>query len=102
MRRVFHKFNAIRTEIDGIKFASKKEAAYYQQLLLRRQAGDIIFFLRQVPFHLPGGVRYVIDFVEFLTDGSVRFVDVKGFKTSEYRAKKKMVEALYPIAVEEA
>ena len=101
MRRIFHKFNAKRTEIDGIKFASKKEAAYYQQLLLRQKGGDVIFFLRQVPFHLPGGVRYVVDFQEFLSDGTVRFVDVKGMRTSEYIAKKKMVEALYPINIEE-
>ena len=102
MRRIFHKFNAKRTEIDGISFPSKKEAAYYQQLLLRQKGNDVIFFLRQVPFHLPGGVRYVVDFQEFLSDGTVRFVDVKGMRTSEYIAKKKMVEALYPIKIEEA
>ena len=101
MRRIFHKFNAKRTEIDGIKFASKKEATYYQQLLLRQKGGDVIFFLRQVPFHLPGGVRYVVDFQEFLSDGTVRFIDVKGMRTSEYIAKKKIVEALYPINIEE-
>ena len=68
-----------------------------------KQSGAILFFLRQVPFHLPGGVRYVVDFVEFWAGGDVRFVDVKGFKTPEYKAKKKMVEEVYkPVIIEEA
>lgn len=96
-----HKFNAKRTDIDGISFSSKKEAVFYSSLKLRQSAGDILFFLRQVPFHLPGGVRYVVDFVTFNADGSVHFIDVKGFKTSEYLMKKKMVEATYPIEIEE-
>jgi hypothetical protein len=98
-----HKFSAKPTETDGIKFSSKKEAAYYQRLKLMKQSGAILFFLRQVPFHLPGGVRYVVDFVEFWAGGDVRFVDVKGFKTPEYKAKKKMVEEVYkPVIIEEA
>ena len=96
-----HKFNAVRTEIDGIKFSSKKEATYYQSLCLRRKAGEVLFFLRQVPLHLPGGVRYVVDFQEFHMDGTVHFIDVKGMRTSEYLTKKKIVEAVYPILIEE-
>lgn len=96
---VRHKFNAVRTEVDGVKFSSKKEAKRYSELLQAKVSGDILFFLRQVPFHLPGGVRYVVDFVIFWTAGSVSFEDVKGFKTSEYIAKKKIVEALYPIQI---
>lgn len=94
-----HKFGAKRTECDGIKFASKKEAQYYQELLLRQKAGEVIFFLRQIPFTLPGGVRYVCDFQLFLLSGDVQFVDVKGMKTKEYIAKKKMVEAIYPVQI---
>jgi hypothetical protein len=96
---VRHKYNAQRTEIDGIKFASKKEAAYYQQLLLARRSGDLLFFLQQVPFHLPGGTRYVCDFAEFWKDGEVRFTDVKGFKTPMYKVKVRMVESLYPVKI---
>lgn len=96
---VRHKFNAVRTEVDGVKFASKKEAKYYEGLLLAQRAGDLLFFLRQAPFHLPGGVRYVIDFMEFWRNGDVRFVDVKGFKTASYKAKRRMVEATYPIKI---
>ena len=96
-----HKYKAKPTIADGIRFDSKKEARYYEQLKILQKAGDVIFFLRQVPFHLAGGVRYVVDFQEFRKDGTVHFVDVKGYKTSEYTQKKRQVEALYPIEIEE-
>jgi len=73
----------------------------YQDLELRKKSGDIVFFLRQVPFFLAGGVRYVVDFVTFNSDGSVHFIDAKGFSTPTYKAKKKMVEAMYPVEIEE-
>ena len=95
-----HKFNATKTEFDGIKFDSKKEAKYYYELKMRKMAGEIIFFLRQVPFHLPGGVTYRVDFQEFHADGTVKFVDVKGMKTKDFIMKKKMVEDLYPVEIE--
>ncbi len=94
-----HKFNAVRTEVHGVKFSSKREATYYQQLLLAQKSGDLLFFLRQVPLHLAGGVRYVCDFLEFWKNGDVRFVDTKGFRTPMYIAKRKMVEATYPIQI---
>lgn len=95
-----HKFNAQRTEANGIKFDSKKEARYYQALLIRVRAGQVLFFLRQVPIDLPGNVKYRVDFQEFHADGSVHFVDVKGMETKEFKLKKKQVEALYPFEIE--
>lgn len=96
-----HKFRNIITEADGWKFSSKKEARYYEQLKLKQAAGEVLFFLRQVPVHLSGGVRYVVDFLLFNTDGSCRFIDVKGMKTAMYIVKKKLAEAQYPIRIEE-
>jgi hypothetical protein len=90
----------VRTESDGIKFDSKKEARYYDQLKLRVKSGEVLFFLRQVPLHLPGGVRYVVDFQEFHSDGTVRFVEIKGFETAQWLVKKKLVESFYPITIE--
>lgn len=101
MRIFRHKFNAKRTELNGIKFASRKEAEYYRELLLRQKAGEVVFFLRQIPIHLGGGVKYVVDFLEFWGDGTVHFIDVKGMRTPTYRAKKKMVENFYPFGIEE-
>jgi Protein of unknown function (DUF1064) len=94
-----NKYHAQRTVIDGISFASKKEAKYYGELQMAKKAGALKFFLRQIPIQLPGGARYICDFLEFWSDGQIRFVDVKGFKTPIYKLKKKMVEAAYPIKI---
>ena len=75
-----HKFKAKRTEVDDIKFSSKKEAKRYNTLKSLQNGGEIVFFLRQVPFHLPGGVKYVCDFLIFWANGIVTIEDVKGFK----------------------
>lgn len=99
-RSVKHKFNAKPVVSDGMHFGSKLEYAYYRQLLLRQRAGEIVFFLRQVPLHLPGGVKFVVDFVEFHAIGDVRFIDTKGVETPLFVTKKKMVEELYPITIE--
>lgn len=96
-----NKYGATATVIDGIRFASKAEANYYVGLTVARKSGDLRFFLRQVPFDLPGGVRYLCDFVEFWKNGDMRFIDVKGHKTNEYILKKKQVEALYPVEITE-
>ncbi len=98
-KNIKHKLHAKPTTVDNINFSSKLEARYYQQLLLRQKAGEVIFFLRQVPFHLPGGVKYVLDFQEFHADGNVIFTDTKGMATPLYIAKKKIVEAIYPIQI---
>ena len=96
------KYHAIMEECQGIKFQSKKEARYFRELQARVHLGAVKFFLRQVPFHLQGGVKYVVDFAEFWDDGSVHFVDVKGHKTEMYKVKKRLVEASYPVRIEEA
>jgi hypothetical protein len=101
MRKIRHKFHATPTTYDGIRFDSKKEGDYYLALKLRVRAGQIVFFLRQVPFHLPGGTVYRVDFQEFHSDGTVHFVDVKGVRTEGYIRSKKQVEALYPVEIEE-
>ena len=94
------KYGAKAVVVDGFRFDSKMEASYYQQLKLRQAAGKVLMFLRQVPFHLPGGTRYVCDFQEFHANGTVHFVDVKGMETSEFKLKKKMVEDAYGVEIE--
>lgn len=96
-----HKFRAIPTELDGIKFASRKEARRYRELRLLEKSGELLFFLRQVPFHLPANVKYVCDFLCFWKDETVTIEDVKGIKTPLYILKKKQVEAIYPIEITE-
>lgn len=102
------KYGAQATVVDGIRFDSKREGNYYLELKARVHAGDVGYFLRQVPIHLPGNTRYVCDFLEVkpCTCGGcscgagVRFVDVKGMETQTFRLKKRQVEDLYPIEIE--
>ena len=96
-----HKFGAVQTIRDGIKFPSKRQARYYDELKLKVKAGIVSFFWMEVPVHLPGNVKYRADFVEFHMDGTVHVVDTKGKKTAMYITKKKIVEALYPFKIEE-
>ncbi len=100
MRRNRHKFNAITTEVDDILFHSQLEAEYYKHLKLLVMAKEVVFFLRQVPFHLPGKTTYRVDFQVFYTDETVGFIDVKGVETKEFIRAKKQVEALYPVEIE--
>lgn len=94
------KFKNIRCSADGIGFASIAERDYYLTLKLRVQSGDVRYFLRQVPVHLPGDVRYVVDFLEFHADGTEHYIDVKGHETREFKTKRQIIEALYPIKIE--
>lgn len=95
------KYGNQRVRLDGITFDSKKEANYYLELKVRQRAGEVVMFLQQVPFHLPGGTKYVADFLVFLATGEVEVVDVKGAKTDVYKIKKRQVEDLYPVEISE-
>lgn len=95
-----HKYKAKPTEVDGIKFPSKAEAQRYRNLCLLKRDGQVIQFLRQVPFYLPGNSKYVVDFQVFWADGNVTFEDVKGIETEVFKLKKRQVEELYaPIKI---
>lgn len=94
-----HKFGAIRCERDEKKFPSRLERSYYDKLKLRQKNGEVIFFLRQIAFDLPGGIRYFSDFLVFLSDGSVEFIDTKGRDTQLSLNKRKQVEELYPVEI---
>ena len=97
-----NKFNAQITEVDCIKFRSKKEANFYRTLKILQEKGHVKYFHRQVAFDLPGNTRYIVDFQVFNKDGTVTYFDVKGRRLKEYIRNKKQVQALYPIIIEEA
>lgn len=97
--KIRHKFHASPITVDGIKFPSKREARRYAELVLAQRAGEVVFFLRQPRFDLPGSTKYYADFLVFWKDGSVTIEDTKGHKTSEYKLKKRQVEELYPIKI---
>lgn len=119
-RRVSHKYHAIPTEVDGIRFASKKEARRYQDLRVCERGGYIIGLELQPAFELRSedGKKigtYKADFAYWQKQGSEHVLprtpaltaltytveDVKGFKTPLYRWKKKHVEAQYGIEIRE-
>jgi hypothetical protein len=91
-----HKYGAKRCTSDEIKFPSQLEKNYYHKLKRLQQEGSLLFFLRQPLFDLGGGVTYRADFVEYWSDGKVRFVDCKGVDTKDFIMKKKLVESMYP------
>lgn len=94
-----HKYNAVKDEHDGIKFDSKAEGRYYLYLKAQVAAGEVVNFAPHVSFWLPGGTRYVVDFLVWMTDGRTRFIDVKGVETVVFKNKKKLFEATYAPAV---
>ena len=97
--RIYHKFHAKPTQYKGIRYHSKREAQYAAQLDLRVKGGEVLFYLRQVPFQLPTSI-YRLDFMEFWADGSVHLVEVKGMETPLGKLKREQVQALYPVEIE--
>jgi hypothetical protein len=89
--------------VDGIRFASQKEARRYQELRLLEKAGEVAAIELQVPYVLSANGKtlgkYVADFVYIQRNGVVRVEDVKGFKTPLYKWKRKHVEAQYGVQI---
>jgi hypothetical protein len=97
----FHKYKAKRTEVDGIKFDSKSEAKRYQELKLLERGGAIQNLSLQPRFILQEGflnvdtlqkeraIVYVGDF-SYTENNETIVEDCKGFKTSDYKIKRKL------------
>jgi len=98
-KRRKNKFGAKPTTIDGIRFSSKKEGDWYRNLQHRQNIGEIKCFLRQVPFHLPGGIRYVIDFMIINNDDTVEFIECKGYMTQVASIKIKQASDIYKVKI---
>ena len=95
------KYCSNKTSIDGHTFDSKKEAEYYCELKYRLQAKEINGFCLQPTFMLAPGLKYKADFVVFNSDNTYDVIDVKGLKTKEYIAKKKVFEDKYNMKIKE-
>jgi hypothetical protein len=94
------KYKNIACYEDGIRFDSKLERQYYNKLKSQRDSGEISYFLLQVPFMLPGKIKYVCDFMVVDKENQISYIDVKGVETRVFINKKKQVEALYPVKIE--
>jgi hypothetical protein len=84
------KYGNIKTEVDGIKFDSKREAKRYTELKQMADDGDITDLKLQVRFKL-SVCTYIADFAYYR--GSYFIIeDVKGMLTDVYKLKKKMMK----------
>lgn len=95
------KYRANKISIDGHTFDSQKEADYYCELKIRLQAGQINGFCIQPTFILAPKLKYKADFIVFNKDNSTEIIDVKGVKTKEYIAKKKVFEDKFNLKITE-
>lgn len=118
-----NKYNARKVKVDGIVFASQKEADRWRELKLLERAGKITDLKRQVPFLLIptqrefcGGIdkkgrlkkgkvlerkcSYYADFV-YMQDGKQIVEDAKGKRTDEYVIKRKLMLFLQGIRIRE-
>jgi len=111
-----HKYRAVPTWYDGVRFASKAEMRRYIDLRLLERAGHIRNLELQPRFPIevmnPSNGEmvlcavYISDFryVELPRPGVERIVieDVKGGpSTATYRLKRRLVEALHGIRISE-
>ena len=98
-----NKYKNIFTEIDGIKFHSKKEAARYVNLKILDKAGEIRELDMQVRYTINVGTMkvctYIADFTYIDKYGTKIVEDVKGIRTAIYKLKAKLMLAVYGIKI---
>lgn len=129
MRKPYSKYRAKKLVVDGIEFASRKEANRYSELKLLERAGKIKNLQLQVPYVLIPAqyeevieytpkthkekkvkklvekqVKYLADF-SYLQDGEIVVEDVKGFRESGaynlFVIKRKLMLWKYGIKIRE-
>lgn len=120
--RTATKYGAKKVVADGITFDSKKEYRRYCELKLLEKSGAISELQRQIKYILipsqrepdtigpRGGVKkgkviekecaYIADFV-YKENGQTIVEDTKGFRTTEYVIKRKMMLYVHGIRIRE-
>ena len=119
------KYQNKKTIVDGIEFDSKREANHYRELRLLERAGKIQHLRRQVRYQLipaqyenipqygKNGLRiqdkrvcverelsYIADFT-YQQDGKLVVEDVKGYRTSAYTIKRKLMLFMHGVKIKE-
>lgn len=98
------KYNAIRTTVDNITFASKKESVRYSELKLLLKAGKIDILELQPRFLIQVNGKKICSYVgdfSYIENGKRVVEDVKGVKTPTYKLKAKLVEACHGVVIRE-
>lgn len=116
------KYKSRAVVVDGVRFASKKEASRYKELKFLENIGVIQNLELQRRFELipaqrepssmtktgkeklgkviERSVTYVADF-SYTKDGKLVVEDTKGFKTKDYIIKRKLMLYVYGIKIVE-
>lgn len=114
------KYHSKKVVIDGITFHSQKEGRRYRELLLLQHAGAITDLQRQVKYVLipaqystegftktgkPKCIErecsYIADFVYKDLKGLTIVEDTKGYRTTEYIIKRKLMLHVHGIRIRE-
>lgn len=102
-KRPKSKYGNVRTEVDGEKFDSKREANRYLALKAQESAKAISGLRRQVkyPLTVKGELicTYKADFVYHNAHGDLVVEDSKGVRTPTYRIKAKLFRACYGMKI---
>lgn len=98
------KYGSKKTVVDDIEFASIKEAARYKKLKFLRKKGIIGFLELQKKYELNAGgthsLKYIADFVYLdLITGEKIVEDCKGFRTKEYKKKRRLMKKVHGITI---
>jgi hypothetical protein len=101
------KYRNKKITIDGIVFDSLAEGKRYEELKLMKHANNpkdkVVSIDCHPRYDIYLGNKYIAhykaDFKVRYEDGREEIEDVKGIKTSTYRLKKKLVEAIYGIKI---
>ena len=112
MKNKYHVSEAGQRTVDGIVFHSKKEATRYMELKLLQSQGVIsdLELPRKFQWQTTYSANersvgrqhsYRADFAYNDDDGNRIIEDVKGYRTAEYKRKKRIVEHLYEIKIKE-
>ncbi len=89
--------HAHRRKYNSVVYASKLEAEFAEALDYLQGADNhsgvqVVWVAWQVPFCLPWGARYTLDFIVGKADGSWCCVEVKGIDTREAKERRKALE----------
>jgi hypothetical protein len=118
VRPAANKYHAEPVHVDGVRFASKREAARYLELKLMSKAGLIAelecqpvfplhvmeLYRSQVPIRIATVGKFTGDFRYLdLQTGEIVVEDVKSSvtKTEAYRLRKRIAEAVHGITIRE-
>lgn len=104
INRYYSKYRNRKTEVDGITFDSKREAARYSELKLCERAGLISELKTQVRYRLEVNGHKICDYLsdfQYVENGALVVEDTKGFATPAYKLKRKLMLALHGIVIRE-